>query len=317
MGESFLSGRLADNNLSEVAQFVQTTFPDLKAVKKTIFLFILLCVLFPLAVSAQGERRREVVAYDDIRIDLISEGSGPLVILLPSRGRGSEDFDTVAASIASAGFRVLRPQPRGAGKSTGPMKGLTLHDFARDIAMVIRHAGGGRAVIAGHAFGNWVARMTAVDYPELVRGVVIIAAAAKGYPAGFAGAKELSEAVRKAGNPSLPTQERIGFLRMAFFAPGHDASVWLSGWHPEVDETQFAAGRATKQSEWWSGGHAPLLDLQAELDPFKPRSMMNEIPEEVGARASVIVIPNASHALVPEQPAAVVDAITGWMHKLP
>ena len=286
-------------------------------VKRAISLFTLFAALVPLAVSAQGERMRDVVAYDDIRIDLISEGSGPLVILLPSRGRGAEDFDTIAAGIARAGFRVLRPQPRGAGKSTGPMKGLTLHDFARDIAMVIRHAGGGRAVIAGHAFGNWVARMTAVDYPELVRGVVIIAAAAKGYPAGFAGAKELSAAVRKAGDPRLPVAERIGYLRMAFFAPGHDASVWLSGWHPEVDEAQFAAGRATKQSEWWHGGNAPLLDLQAELDPFKPRSMMNEIPEEVGARASVIVIPNASHALVPEQPAAVVDAIVGWMRKLP
>jgi len=159
--------------------------------------------------------------------------------------------------------------------------------------------------------------MTAVDYPELVRGVVIIAAAAKAYPAGFAGARELSEAVRKAGDSRLPAQERLGYLRMAFFAPGHDASVWLSGWHPEVDEAQFAAGRATRQSEWWPGGKAPLLDLQAELDPFKPRSMMNEIPDEVGARASVVVIPNASHALVPEQPAAVVDAITGWMHKLP
>jgi pimeloyl-ACP methyl ester carboxylesterase len=182
--------------------------------------------------------------------------------------------------------------------------------------MVIRHAGGGRAVISGHAFGNWVARMTAVDYPELVRGVVIVAAAAKGYPSGFAGATELSSAVRKAGNPSLPDAERIGYLQTAFFAPGHDASVWLAGWHPEVDESQFTAGRATRQSEWWSGGNAPLLDLQAQLDPFKPRSVMNEIPAELGARASVIVIPNASHALVPEQPAAVVEAITGWIRNL-
>ena len=284
---------------------------------KCTLLVTLLLAFLPLAVSAQTERKREVFGYDNIRIDLISEGSGPLVVLLPSRGRDSEDFDTIAAGIVSAGFRVLRPQPRGAGQSTGPMKGLTLHDFARDVAAVIRHEGGGRAVIAGHAFGNWVARMTAVDYPELVRGVIIIAAAAKAYPKGFAGAKELSAAVKKAGNPSLPAEERLGYLRTAFFAPGHDASVWLSGWHPEVDETQFAAGRATKQSEWWSGGKAPLLDLQAELDPFKPRSMMNEIPDEVGPRASVIVIPNASHALVPEQPAAVVNAIVGWIRKLP
>jgi pimeloyl-ACP methyl ester carboxylesterase len=275
------------------------------------------CLLVLLAPAAQAERVREIVAYDDVRIDVISEGRGPSVVLLPGRGRDSFDFDDFAAGIAKAGFRVLRPQPRGAGDSHGPMQNLTLHDFARDIAAVIRHSGSGPAVIVGHAFGNWVGRMTATDYPDLVRGVVIVAAAAKAYPAGFAGAKELSDAVKKAGDLTKPEAERLEALQMAFFAPGHDARVWLSGWHPEVDEAQFAAGRATKQSEWWPGGKAPLLDVQAELDPFKPRSMMNEIKEEFGARAEIVVIPNASHALIPEQPAAVTDAIVSWIGKLP
>src|SRR5436189_118819 len=83
--------------------------------------------------------------------------------------------------------------------------------------------------IVGHAFGNWIARMTAVDYPNLVRGVVIVAAAAKAYPAGFAGAKELSDAVRKAGDPALPDAERLTYLRTAFFARGNDAGLWLKG----------------------------------------------------------------------------------------
>jgi pimeloyl-ACP methyl ester carboxylesterase len=275
------------------------------------------CLVALVAVTAQAERLREIVAYDDVRIEVIAEGSGPLVILLPSRGRDSEDFDEVAAGIAAAGFRVLRPQPRGAGRSMGPLKDLTLHDFARDTAAVIKHAGGSPAVIVGHAFGNWVGRMTAVDYPQLVRGVVIVAAAAKAYPAGFPGAKELSDAVRKAGDPALPEAERLNYLRTAFFAPGNDASVWLKGWHPEVDEAQSAAGRTTRQSEWWSGGVAPLLDLQAELDPFKPRTMMNEIRDEFGERVKVIVIPNAGHALIPEQPAAVVNAVVAWIGTLP
>jgi pimeloyl-ACP methyl ester carboxylesterase len=275
------------------------------------------CLLLLGAASARAERASEIVAYDDVRIEVIAEGSGPLVVLLPSRGRAAEDFDVVAAGIAKAGFRVLRPQPRGAGRSSGPMKDLSLHDFARDTAAVIRHEGGGPAVLVGHAFGSWVARMTAVDHPQSVRGVAIVAAAAKAYPAGFDGAKALSEAVRKSGDPALSDAERLNYLRIAFFAPGSDAGVWLKGWYPEVDEAQFAAGRATRQSEWWPGGTAPLLDLQAALDPFKPRTMMNEIREEFGERATIIVIPNASHALLPEQPAAVVEAIVAWMRGLP
>jgi pimeloyl-ACP methyl ester carboxylesterase len=289
---------------------MMTSFPRTLA-----FISIFLLTITP--ASAQSDRTRELVADGNVRIEVIAEGAGPLVVLLPSRGRDSEDFDAVAAGITKAGYRVLRPQPRGAGRSTGPMKNLTLHDFANDVAAVIKHEGGGPAVIAGHAFGNWVARMTAVDYPQLVRGVVIVAAAAKAYPAGFAGAKKLSAAVRKAGDPSLPDAERLKYLQTAFFAPGHDASVWLKGWHPEVDESQFAAGRAPQQGEWWPGGKAPLLDLQAALDPFKPRAMMNEMKEEFGDRVTVAVIPDASHALVPEQPAAVVDTIVAWMRKLP
>ncbi len=282
-----------------------------------VFAGLSVCLLLLASPAAQAERAREIVAYDDVRIDVIVEGRGSPVILLPGRGRNSEDFNDLAADIAKAGFRVLRPQPRGAGESRGPMQNLTLHDFARDIAAVIRHEGGTPAVIVGHAFGNWVGRMTATDYPELVRGVVIVAAAAKAYPAGFAGAKELSDAVKKAGDPKRPEAERLEALRMAFFAPGHDARVWLTGWHPEVDEAQFTAGRASKQSEWWPGGKAPLLDVQAELDPFKPRSMTNEIKEEFGARADIVVIPNASHALIPEQPVAVTEAIVAWIGKLP
>src|ERR1700682_4157762 len=99
--------------------------------------------------------------------------------MLPSLGRDSEEFDPAAEQIAAAGFRVLRPQPRGYGRSSGPMKNLTLHDFARDVAAVIEHENNGPAILAGHAYGHFVAKMAAVDFPRLVRAVVLIAAAEK------------------------------------------------------------------------------------------------------------------------------------------
>src|SRR5581483_432532 len=267
---------------------------------------------------AKAEPSREIVYDHDTRIEVIEEGRGPLIVMLPSRGRGAEDFDKIASELANAGFRVLRPEPRGAALSRGSMQNLTLHDLASDVAAVIRIAGGGGpAIIVGHAFGSWVARMVAVDHPELVRGVVLVAAAAKAYPTGFPGASELSEAVRKSGDFTLSAAERMKYLRLAFFAPNSDATIWLHGWHPDADEAQSAAGRATGQSEWWSGGAVPLLDLQGELDPFKPRAMANEMRDEFGERVSVVVIANASHALIPEQPAAVTKAILAWINKLP
>jgi pimeloyl-ACP methyl ester carboxylesterase len=255
-------------------------------------------------------RTREFVRYADVAIEVIVEGQGPAIVLLPSLARDSEDYDAVAEGLAAAGYRVLRPQPRGIGNSTGPLTGISLHDMARDVAEVIEAHGGGSAVIVGHAYGNWVARMTAVDHPALVRGVVIAAAAAKQY------APELREAIDVAGNPALSDQRRLEALRFAFFAPGNDPKAWLDGWHPGVRESQRAAAAAVKQSDWWSAGAAPLLDLQAANDPFKPPEKRNEMKDEFGDRVTIAVIPDASHALIPEQPKAVVEALVRWTRAL-
>jgi pimeloyl-ACP methyl ester carboxylesterase len=261
----------------------------------------------PAAAAASAPVQRTMVGS----IEVLSQGKGSLVVMLPSRGRGAEDFDQLAELFAKQGYRVVRPQPRGIGKSTGAMHDITLHTLANDVAAVIRAEGGKEpALVVGHAFGNWVARMTGVDHPELVRGVVIVAAAAKKYPAG------LSEHVDRSAELSLPDAERLVSIQRVFFKPGHDASVWLHGWYPEVSESQRMAGKATKQSDWWSGGSKPLLDLQAEQDLFKPVETRGEIRDEFGPRVTVKVIPDAGHALVPEQPQAVADAIISWDRSL-
>ena len=65
------------------------------------------------AASADVARKRDIVVNGPVTIDLVAEGQGPLIVMLPSRGRDSEDFDDLAAELARNGYRVLRPQPRG------------------------------------------------------------------------------------------------------------------------------------------------------------------------------------------------------------
>jgi pimeloyl-ACP methyl ester carboxylesterase len=257
------------------------------------------------------ERTRSLVKYDNVEIDVITEGRGPLIVLLPSRGRDSEDYDEVAAGLAREGFRVLRPQPRGMHASKGPLKDITLHDLARDVATVIERENAGPAVIVGHAYGNWVARMTAVDHPKLVRGVVLAAAAAKKFP------PRLSQLVSKSADMAVPEAERLAAMQEIFFATGSDPKIWLKGWWTEASEGQRVAAANVKQSDWWAAGNVPLFDLQAAVDPFKPKGTENELKDEFPDRVTIAVIPNASHALLPEQPAAVVEAIATWVRKLP
>jgi pimeloyl-ACP methyl ester carboxylesterase len=116
-------------------------------------------------------------------------------------------------------------------------------------------------VVLGHAFGQWVARTLAADRPELVRGVVLAAAAAK------SARPELRAALAICVDQSLPEAERRAALRVAFFAPGHEPpGSWLSGWHAEASKSQRAASAATPQEEWWTAGTASVLDLQGAQD---------------------------------------------------
>jgi pimeloyl-ACP methyl ester carboxylesterase len=268
--------------------------------------------LAAMAFAAPPQRSREVIRRDDVTIETIAEGRGRLIVMLPSLGRDSEEFDPVATRLASAGFRVLRPQPRGYGRSTGPMTNITLHDYAKDVAAVIRHENAGPAILAGHAFGHFVAKMTAVDFPDLVRAVILIGAAEK-HPK-----PEVQQSVAIATDPGQPEAERLKHLKIVFFAPGNDPTPWLKGFHAELRAAEVIARDATPQAEYYSAGKAPLLDIQGADDPYKPPGSANELAEEFGAkRVSVVRIPHAAHAIIVEQPRAVADAITRYSKTLP
>ena len=262
----------------------------------------------------EATRRTEIVQTADATIETIVEGTGPAIVMLPSLGRdGYEDFDDVAARLADAGYRVLRPQPRGIGASAGQMEGVSLHHLAADIAGVIDALGGGRAVVLGHAFGHYVARMTAVDFPEKVRGVILAAASAGTNP------PDIAVAPRIAGNLSLPEAERRVALRLAFFKPGHDESSWLHGWYPATQRMQIDCRekQGVQRSDWWHAGRAPFLELIPDSDPFKSPAQWGDMRAEFGERVTTVIIHDSSHAMFPEQPAQVASAILSWLPTLP
>ena len=275
--------------------------------------FVVACAL--VAVSAATAAQADEVALKsatngDATISYYAQGKGPLILFIASTGRGTEEFGDLAKRLAERGYRVLRPEPRGIGASKGPMTGVTFHDFAKDSAAVIRNEGG-NAIVAGHAYGGWIARTLATDHPELTRGVVLVAAGASKWP------KEMSAAITMINDPASTREQRLAGLRLAFFAKGNDPTAWLDGWHSDVTTSQREAGKATKRADWWAAGKAPILDLQGGADPFRPAESRNELKAEFGDRVTVAVIDNASHALPAEKPVETANAIADWADRLP
>ena len=255
-------------------------------------------------------RTSKTVRTAGVEIGTYVDGDGPALVILPSYGRdGGADYDDITARTAKAGWRVLRPQPRGIAGSRGPMTDVTLHDLADDVAAVIRSLGGGRAVLLGQAFGQALSRMVATDHPDLVAAVVLAASQASRVP------PDIARTPLIAGDPTRPEAERLDALCRAFFAPGHDARPWLAGWYPATLQMQHAAAQAVPLSDYWACGHAPMLEVFGAVDPFKPKAFWQELRDDFGSRVDSVVVEDASHALFPEQPDKVAEAVLPWLNQ--
>lgn len=221
-------------------------------------------------------------AHGPIEVHLT--GEGPLVVMLPSMGRGAADFDRLAADVAAAGYRVACPEPRGLGASAVPDRQETLATLAADVAAVITELGG-PAVVVGHAYGNRIARMTATEYPELVESLVLLACVGFIPPT-----EEVAATLRAVFDTRKPPDVRLDAVAKAFFAPGNDPTSW-------------------------TGGRAPMLAVQPADDVLAVPANADALVKAVGDRVEVVVIPDAGHALLPEQPEAVADAVIGWLDR--
>lgn len=264
--------------------------------------------------------RFEVRRTPEICLEVYAQGSGDLVVMLPSLGRGALDMAEIALPVANQGFRVLCPEPRGNGGSSGPLEDKTLHDWAEDIAAVIESQGDGPAFVVGHAHGNWIARTLASDRPDLVRALVLLAGSAGKVPAGVQEAPISTETrawIEKCGNTTLSDDERLESLRKVFFAPGNDAEPWLEGWNTTLLTMQTLAQKRTPVDEFFAGGRAPILNVQAEYDVIAPQRFANVLRDQLGERVTNHTIRNAAHALLPEQPEAVVKVIVEYLRRQP
>jgi pimeloyl-ACP methyl ester carboxylesterase len=252
-----------------------------------------------------------VTERPDATVEVLVDGNGPLIFMIPSLGRGAEDFDDLSRAVIAAGYRTARLQPRGVGRSLGAMEKLTMRDLADDAASGIAAAGGGPAVVIGHAFGQRVARMVATTHPGLVSAIIMLAAGGKARPVPSAFA-----ALTACFDESLSSEDHLSAVRTAFFAPGNDPSVWRGGWYPPTMKAQIAANR-TSVDDWWSaGGTAPILVIQGLQDQIAPPGNGRMLKAEAPERVELIEIDGAAHALLPERPAEIALAVLNFLDKV-
>ncbi|MCZ7414516.1 alpha/beta fold hydrolase [Streptomyces sp. WMMC897] len=102
-------------------------------------------------------------------------GEGPLLVLAPGLGDVRAAYRFLAPTLVAAGYRVATVDLRGHGESSTGWPSHSRTDVAGDLLALVRHLGGGPAVIVGASFSGGAATIAAARHPADVRAVVEIA----------------------------------------------------------------------------------------------------------------------------------------------
>lgn len=117
----------------------------------------------------------DFVDANGIRFAYLTEGSGPLVLLLHGFPDTPYTWERVMPEVARAGYRAVAPFMRGYHPTAIPEDGAYDADtLGRDVLALIEALGEQQAIVVGHDWGALAAYTAASLGPERVRSLITV-----------------------------------------------------------------------------------------------------------------------------------------------
>lgn len=119
------------------------------------------------------------VESEGARLAVDVDGEGPPAVLLCHGGPGGpDDFAAVRALLAAWAIPCARFDQRGVGRSSNTNNRWDVEDYAADVEAIRAAFGVDRLVVFGHSWGGVVARAYAKQFPQRVRGLLLVSPSA-------------------------------------------------------------------------------------------------------------------------------------------
>ena len=120
-----------------------------------------------------------LIIVERLRVHYIESGAGPTVVMIHGNAGGVEDFEFGVIDLLSREYRVIAIDRPGHGKSDRPSrKAATLEYQAQLLHQTFLQLGITQSVLVGHSWGAALALLYALQYPEEVSAMVLLAPAA-------------------------------------------------------------------------------------------------------------------------------------------
>lgn len=247
-------------------------------------------------------------------------GSGPTVVLLHGHPQTQSSWRAVVPRLTRS-FRVLVIDQRGQGASPAPVDGYDIATRAADVAALLRRLDVREAAVVGNDLGGHVGYALARDEPELVSRLAVLEAVVPGTRAA-AGPLSAPHISRHADVEQMVERTRgreVEHVRQ-FVCADRDPCP-----HPTDLLADDAA--ALRRPGQLRGGFAPYSELASPSgDPGRvdvpvlavggsrgigslPADSMREVADDV----TEVVLPDATHWLAEEHPAALLTVLEPFL----
>ena len=153
------------------------------------------------------------------RTQIEIDGEGPAIVFVHGLGGTSNSFQMLLGALG--GFRCIRPDLPGSGRSPRPFQALTMALFVETIGEIVQKVGGGPAHLVGHSMGTLVCQHLAARRPEWVKSLTL-----------FGPIVEPSEAARQRLRDRARSARQDGMIGIADAAAAGGLSSTSTGANP-------------------------------------------------------------------------------------
>lgn len=256
------------------------------------------------------------VAVDGARIHYLDAGAGPAILLVHGLGGQMRHFTYSLLDRLKGNHRVVILDRPGSGYSTRASRAsAAVGAQARTIARFAATIGLERPLVVGHSLGGAVALALALNHPDAVAGLALIAPASDPQdhvPPVFQGLVVRSRLLRwlLAWTVATPWSIRNG------------AAMLAAAFDPAPVPRDFAikgGGLLTLRPSSFINASRDLMAVRDELEAMSPRYENLRVPVGIlfGARDRILDPVAHGRALAAKLPDAALELIDGEGHMVP
>jgi len=251
------------------------------------------------------------IEVNGTRVHYIDEGEGPVVVLIHGSSGNLNDWTFHMVGQLSAHYRVIAFDRPGLGYTDRIGRGAPLADQARLLADATTLLGAETPIIVGHSYGATVALAWALERPENISGLVVLAGVSNPWDTGLSTYYQLmSNRILGPITANVVTawvpEQMVDTSTNTVFAPQSAPEGYGAHFGPGLTLRRFSLLENARQ-------RAALL---AQVEVMAPRYPDITVPTEIlhGDADTIVGLPIHSIPLSQQIPDAILTVMPGVGH---